>query len=142
MMMTSMLVMLAAALAVTPAPQDSSRWRSRVEEKSQQVSKGGSQIVFLGDAFIHYLEEPWGAKPIWEVYWAGVPYKALNLGCSGDTTENVLWRITEGRELEGYDAKAIVLMVGLENFARRGDPAGDSLLAIPEGRRSSRRLAR
>ena len=129
-MMTSMLVMLAAALAVTPAPQDSSRWRSRVEEKSQQVSKGGSQIVFLGDAFIHYLEEPWGAKPIWEVYWAGVPYKALNLGCSGDTTENVLWRITEGRELEGYDAKAIVLMVGLENFARRGDPAGDVITGV------------
>lgn len=55
---------------------------------------------------------------------------ALNLGYSGDRTENVLWRITEGRELDGYEAKAIVLLVGTDNLAQRGDCAGDVISGI------------
>ena len=48
-------------------------------------------------------------------YFASRRYKALNLGTSADRTEHVLWRITAGGELDGYEAKCILLMIGTNN---------------------------
>ena len=42
-------------------------------------------------------------------------YSVLNIGYSGDKTENLLWRIKNGGELDGYEAKAMVLMIGTNN---------------------------
>ena len=112
-----------AAMAFTqfsmnPRPQSedpNSWWQKRFAEKQALVKAGGSEVVFIGDSIIHGLD---GSKA-WRENFAGEPFKALNLGFSGDRTEHVLWRLDHG-ELDGYRAKAVVLMIGTNNTGHRG----------------------
>ena len=135
MMIAQILPLFAAMLSVTPVPQSkdpSGWWQKRLAEKRKLVEAGGSKVVFLGDSITHYFENGGSGmgKTVWDKYWAGEPYKALNLGFGGDKTENLLWRITEGRELDGYEAKAIVLMIGVNNIGQRNDPAADVICGV------------
>ncbi len=57
--------------------------------------------------------------------------KAANFGIGGDKTEHVLWRITEGKELEGITPKAAVLMIGTNNMgANNAEQIADGITAI------------
>ena len=106
---------------LVPVPQStdkSSRWYKRYLEKDALVKKGGWKVVFLGDSITQGWEG--AGKVQWEREFEGAPYSALNLGFSGDRTENVAWRIEHG-ELDGYEAKAIVLMIGT-NSVRKDNP--------------------
>jgi lysophospholipase L1-like esterase len=118
-------IVAAALLSVSPAPQSTDRsgwWMKRMAEKRKLVEAGGSQVVFLGGSAVHLFEMGGSGMggTIWNRYWKDEPYRALNLGFSGDRTEHVLWRITEGRQLDGYAAKVVVLMLGSDNVAQRG----------------------
>lgn len=118
-------LLFAAILSVTPVPQSNDPggwWQKRLTEKRKLVEAGGSQVVFLGDSITHYFEmdgSGMGAT-VWNRYWKDEPYKALNLGFAADRTEHVLWRITEEKQLDGYEAKVIVLMIGTNNAGQRG----------------------
>ena len=124
-MFASVCILVAAVAAMMPAARQDASWHRRLEEKSAAVKAGGSEVVFLGDENIHFYEAGWGGETVWRRYWAGEPYKALNLGFSGDCIENVLWRITDGGELDGYSAKAIILSIGINNIVSRGACVGD-----------------
>ena len=122
--MKKLVLMLALAVAavagadiraVTPVPQNAdtnSWWMKRHAQKLERVKAGGSRVVFIGDSITHFWEGNGRAQ--WEKYFAGAPYHALNLGYSADRTEHVLWRLDHG-ELDGYEAKAVVLMIGTNN---------------------------
>ena len=106
----------AAVRAVTPTAWngDPDCWQmKRHYEKMAVVTNGGARVVFIGDSITHFWEG--AGKETWEKYFADGKYRALNLGTSADRTEHVLWRITEGRELDGYEAKVILLMIGTNN---------------------------
>ena len=118
-------VALAAALAladiraVTPVPQNADPngwWMKRFQEKRAQreamLTNGAPKVVFIGDSITHFWET--NGKAQWSKYFAGGTFRALNLGYSADRTEHVLWRLDHG-ELDGYEAKAIVLMIGTNN---------------------------
>ena len=101
--------------AVTPVPQNAdpnSWWMKRHAQKMELVKKGGSKVVFIGDSITHFWESK--GRMQWEKYFAGAPYNALDLGYSADCTEHVLWRLDNG-ELDGYEAKCVVLMIGTNN---------------------------
>ena len=100
--------------AVTPASRvgDNKWWAPRHQEKLDEISRRKEfNVVFLGDSITHYWE---GHRESWEKWAGGDVYRTLNLGFSGDRTENVLWRIANG-ELDGYKAKVVVLMIGTNN---------------------------
>ena len=133
--MTSLILLFAAALSLSPLPQSTGPghwWTRRLAEKRKLVEAGGSKVVFLGDSITHFFEIAGSGmgKTVWDKYWAGEPYKALNLGFSADRTEHLLWRITEGRELDGYEARAIVLMIGTNNTGQRNDPAAETIIGV------------
>lgn len=83
--------------------------------------------VFLGDSIFHgwnwSASEPNnpGGLEIWNHDFQD--FKPENLSISGDRVEHLLWRITEGRQLSGYTAKVVVVLIGVNNLIRNEDPA-------------------
>ena len=119
--------------ALTPATQEGQRtekFLKRHEAKLQLVKAGGSPVVFIGDSITHFWETK--GKEVWERHFAGEPYRALDLGTSADRTEHVLWRIANG-ELDGYEAKAVVLMIGTNNtghFSEKEETPADTIVGV------------
>jgi lysophospholipase L1-like esterase len=107
--------------STTPADRlGESWWKDRHEAKLKLVQQGGWNLVFIGDSITQGWESH--GKAMWEKYYA--PRKALNLGYSGDRTEQVLWRFENG-ELDGLKPKAAVVMIGTNNTGHRNDPPED-----------------
>ena len=122
--------------AVTPVAWDGNPdcWQmKRHLQKMSIVTNGGAKVVFIGDSITHFWET--NGKAQWAKYFAEGNRRALNLGTSGDRTEHVLWRITEGRELDGYEAKCILLMIGTNNsghFPFDKEPPLDTIRGVRE----------
>ena len=126
-----------AIRAVTPQVPDAawtkSWWMPRHHEKMATVTNGGAKVVFVGDSITHFWEKAGNERL--KKYFGEGDLKMLNLGFSGDRTEHVLWRITEGRELDGYEAKCIVLMIGTNNAGHlpvEQEPPADTILGVYE----------
>lgn len=126
-------LLAANVTSITPVPQSEKPdhwWTKRFAEKQELVKKGGSKVVFIGDSITHFLEN----GDAWKSRLAVAPYNALNLGFSGDRTEHVLWRLDHG-ELDGYKAKAVVLMIGTNNTGHRSradESPIDTIIGINE----------
>ncbi|MGL4555203.1 MAG: GDSL-type esterase/lipase family protein [Gemmataceae bacterium] len=85
-------------------------WKKRHDKFLNQTKKGGIEVAFLGDSITQGWE---GNKGTWEKAFG--TYRPGNYGIGGDQTGHVLWRITEGQELEGIDPKLAVIMIGTNN---------------------------
>lgn len=88
-------------------------WANRFLSRHMEIEKfrGKSvDVVLLGDSIMHFWE--WKHPQSWKKFTAN--RTVLNLGYGGDRTQHVLWRIAHG-ELDGYEAKCIVLMIGTNN---------------------------
>jgi lysophospholipase L1-like esterase len=68
-------------------------------------------VIVLGDSITQGWEG--NGKKAWAEHFA--PMKAVNLGIGGDQTGHVLWRITEGKELDPIKPKLAVIMIGTNN---------------------------
>ena len=102
------------ALAMKPAPL-----RESAMPKHwcflEVARRGQIDILFIGDSITDFFGRADRGQPVWNKHFA--TRKAVNFGISGDRTQDVLWRITNG-ELEGFSAKVIVLMIGTNNIGR------------------------
>jgi len=89
-----------------------------------------AQLLLVGDSITHNYDKAdppnQNFQPIWQRYYA--PRKALNLGFSGDTTANVLWRLDHG-EVDGLHPKLAVVLIGTNNTAL-GQSAEDTEVGI------------
>lgn len=95
----------------------------------ERIAAGAGEVVFIGDSITHF----WERKDSWKKNFGEGPRKALNLGISADRTEHVLWRITEGGELDGYEAKVVVILIGTNNAGHHSfekEPPVDTVLGI------------
>jgi len=88
-------------------------WAKRHEAFVARARKGDVDVLFLGDSITQGWEG--AGKKVWAENFD--PLKAANFGIGGDRTEHVLWRITEGKELEGIHPRAVVMMIGTNNMA-------------------------
>lgn len=125
-----------AVRAITPTAWngDPNCWQQkRHAEKMQAVKSGGAKVVFIGDSITHFWESNGKAQA--KKYFSEGDMKMLNLGTSGDRTEHVLWRLDNG-ELDGYEAKCILLMIGTNNSGHfrnfSDEPPSDTILGISE----------
>jgi lysophospholipase L1-like esterase len=107
--------------------KDNPVWMTRHAALLERAKKG-ADVVFLGDALTQGWEGPDGAAA-WKTHFE--PLKAANFGAGGDRTEHVLWRVTEGRELQGLKPRVIVLEVGGSNLASNSaDEIVDGITAL------------
>lgn len=97
--------------AITPAVKNPERHDKFLE----RIKQGDIDLVFLGDS----ITDGWprGGEKSWLKF---APYKPANFGISGDRTEHVLWRITNG-ELDGIHPKLVVIMIGTNNIGQNAD---------------------
>ncbi len=94
--------------AVNKLNRDNQRHKEFLTRIEQ--SKGAGDVVFLGDSITH----GWESQPkAWEEHFGA--FKPVNLGIGGDQTGHVLWRITDGKELDNLKPKAAVIMIGTNN---------------------------
>ena len=84
--------------------------------KRIEQSKGVGDVVFLGDSITH----GWEGQKAWQEHFSS--FNPVNLGIGGDQTGHVLWRITEGHELDHLTPKAAVLMIGTNNIGGHTAP--------------------
>src|SRR5438105_5063197 len=98
--------------ADNPAAQKLNRDIPRHKDflKRIEQSKGEGDVIFLGDSITH----GWEGQKAWQEHFGS--FKPVNLGIGGDQTGHVLWRITEGHELENLKPKAAVIMIGTNNI--------------------------
>jgi beta-glucosidase len=117
-------VPLAAESPDVPAPRTKAypwmsleKWRDFHEGDLARGKEGPIEVLFLGDSITEAWEKN-GAR-VWEEFLA--PLGAANFGIGGDTTQNVLWRITEGGALDQVRPKVVVLLIGTNNIGLLGD---------------------
>ena len=108
-----------------PAPRNKdygwmsiSLWKQKHEKNLARAKQGNADVVFFGDS----ITEGWANNAAWKKYFE--PIKAVNFGIGGDTTQNVLYRITNG-ELDGITPKVFVVMIGTNNFGLHNDKPAD-----------------
>lgn len=118
--------------AITPTDRLSvDWWAARHKAILADLPKhSDAQLLLVGDSITNNYDkaEPpnQNFQPIWQQYYA--PRKALNLGFSGDTTANVLWRLDHG-EVDGLHPKLAVVLIGTNNTAT-GETAEDTEVGI------------
>jgi lysophospholipase L1-like esterase len=98
--------------AVIPAHLlDYKGWRMRHEQIVKKVKAGDPQLVLIGDSITHNFD----AKDRAELRKQYLDqYNTINLGISGDRTENVIWRLQNGA-FDGIHPKVATLLIGTNN---------------------------
>ena len=119
---------IATTIPVTQSRDGYYNWRERHAEILQLNKTKPSQSVILANSIIHY----WGGEPkasltrgtdSWNKYLQ--PLGMRNLGFGWDKIENVLWRVYH-EELDGFDARNVVVMIGTNNL---GDNKDEEIIA-------------
>jgi lysophospholipase L1-like esterase len=107
-------------------------WHQRFEAKQAELRERHPALVFYGDSITQDWERhgppPWADfAPAWQRFYGD--RNAVNLGFTGDTTANLLWRIEHG-EADGIDPKVAVILIGANNLGHLHWSTEDTLLGI------------
>jgi lysophospholipase L1-like esterase len=128
----SSLLLVAAQPAANPAAWEAAArakeypwmsvaaWKQLHEGHVARTKKGGVDVVFLGDS----ITQGWSGAgaATWKKHYE--PLNAANYGIGGDTTREVLYRLDHGI-LDGITPKAVVVMIGTNNFGLTADTPAD-----------------
>ncbi|HRJ73063.1 MAG TPA: GDSL-type esterase/lipase family protein [Terrimicrobiaceae bacterium] len=113
-------VLTAGTLLANTAIQPEAREGKFHEQFLAEAKRGNIDILFIGDSITQYWGDPERGKPVWDRDWA--PLQAANFGINSDRTQHVLWRLQNG-EGEGFQPKAVVLLIGTNNTGKRNTTA-------------------
>lgn len=107
------------------------------ERHLQLLNQPSCAILFLGDSITQFWEstgqDSWSRLADRNVGNFGVDnFGVSNFGVSGDQTAHLLWRISQGNELDHQNPKVVVLQIGTNNLAQRHTPrqVADGVAAI------------
>jgi lysophospholipase L1-like esterase len=102
----------AGAWIPTFRPWNTDKWLTRHDAFVARAKQGGIDVLFLGDSITDFFTTR--GVDAWQHNIATLG-TAVDFGISGDRTQWLLWRINHG-ELDGCDARVVVLMIGTNNL--------------------------
>ena len=98
--------------------QTNQRMGARHEGFVARAQQGGIDLLLHGDSITDWwLQE--ANKPVFDKYFGNI--RTANFAVAGDTTQGVLWGLRNG-EAQGYQPKAVMLMIGTNNTAANTAP--------------------
>ncbi len=97
--------------AVIPTDKLESNWWKERHEKVLDSLTTNPQLILVGNSILHTLDYK-DRDAVWSKYLD--KYHTLNMGFSGDRTENVIWRLQNG-ELENINPKVALVLIGTNN---------------------------
>ncbi len=98
-------------LATIPTDKLNSNWWNERHQKVIANNKTNPELILIGNSILNSLDDS-TAMPVWEKYLNS--YKVVNMGFSGDRTENVIWRLKNG-EIDDIEPKLALLLIGTNN---------------------------
>jgi lysophospholipase L1-like esterase len=82
------------------------------------AQQGNIDVLLHGDSITDWWQQD-ANKPVFDKYFGNV--RAANFAVAGDTTQGVLWGLHNG-EGQGFQPKAVMLMIGTNNTAANTAP--------------------
>ena len=122
-----------ADAAVRPVDRMASKWwKERHEAILREIpNHTDSELLLIGDSITNNYDKHQPPDedfaPTWDQFYS--PRKALNLGFSGDTTSNVLWRLQHG-EVAGLRPKVAILLIGTNDTSIGHESASETEVGI------------
>jgi len=111
--------------AVTPQPRIEEWWFSRHAEHIGRMKDGEFDLLMVGDSITHNFESV--GEPVWKQHFER--RKAINLGCGGDRTNHVLWRLDHLPKLK-KEPKAAVVLIGTNNICWGSDQPRQAAMGV------------
>ncbi|HEY2380737.1 MAG TPA: GDSL-type esterase/lipase family protein [Terriglobia bacterium] len=99
--------------------QTQQRMGPRHEGFVETAKKGGIDLLLEGDSITDWWVQGDAKKAMFDKYFG--QYKTANFAIAGDTTQGVLWGLKNG-EGQGFQPKAVMLMVGTNNTGQSSAP--------------------
>ena len=113
-----MLLQPARSNAAATYTQTNQRMGARHEGFVETAKKGGIDLLLHGDSITDWWLQD-ANKPVFDKYFG--QYRTANFAIAGDTTQGVLWGLKNG-EGQGYQPKAVMLMIGTNNTGQSTGP--------------------
>ncbi|MDE1175912.1 MAG: GDSL-type esterase/lipase family protein [Edaphobacter sp.] len=119
--------------AIAPRPRlDEPWWAERHQHILDQLARRPDiRLLLIGDSITQNYEKSnppdENFLPTWNQFYA--PRHALNLGFSGDSTANVLWRLTHG-EIDNIKPSVAILLIGTNNTGHEHQTAEQTIAGI------------
>ena len=111
--------------AVTPQPRIEEWWFARHADHIGLMKGKSFDLLMVGDSITQNFETI--GKPVWGEHFDR--RKAINLGCGGDRTNHVLWRLDHLPKLK-EQPKAAVVLVGTNNICWGSDQPGQAAMGV------------
>src|SRR5258708_31219282 len=118
---------LNAAATYTQTPQ---RIGARHEGFVETAKKGDIDLLLHGDSITDWWLQGDANKAVFEKYFGGI--QTANFAVAGDTTQGLLWGLKNG-EGQGFQPKAVMLMIGTNNTGGTNNAGTSTAAEIAEG---------
>jgi lysophospholipase L1-like esterase len=94
------------------------------------AKKGNIDLLLEGDSITDWWVQGDANKAMFDKYFGN--YRTANFAIAGDTTQGVLWGLKNG-EGQGFQPKAIMLMIGTNNTGGTNNAGSSTAAEIAEG---------
>ena len=106
------------------------RMGPRHESFVEIAKRGDIDLLLNGDSITDWWVQGDANRAMFDKYFGGI--KTANFAISGDTTQGVLWGLKNG-EGQGFQPKAIMLMIGTNNTGGTNNAGTSTAAEIAEG---------
>src|SRR6185436_16987039 len=110
--------------------QTTQRMGPRHEGFVDIAKRGNIDLLLHGDSITDWWVQGDANKAMFDKYFGG--YRTANFAIAGDTTQGVLWGLKNG-EGQGFQPKAIMLMIGTNNTGGTNNAGTATAAEIAEG---------